>query len=176
MDIDRAGVASAGQETLSAGYMTGFGNGFETEALPGALPLGRNSPQKCRYGLYAEQLSGSPFTAPRATNERSWLYRIRPTVTHWGQFEKVEIGPWRTAPCREIDVPIAPMRWDPITIPDGKVSFLEGVHTITTAGDADSQAGMGAHVYLVTRSMKDEYFYNADGEKLLVPQQGGLRL
>ena len=66
-------------------YMSGFGNGFETEALPGALPVGRNSPQKCPYGLYAEQLSGSPFTAPRTTNERSWLYRIRPTVSHWNR-------------------------------------------------------------------------------------------
>ena len=97
--------------------MSGFGNGFETEALPGALPIGRNSPQKCPYGLYAEQLSGSPFTAPRTTNERSWLYRIRPTVTHWGQFEKADIGLWRTAPAAEVDVPIAPMRWDPIAIP-----------------------------------------------------------
>ena len=70
----------------NAGYMSGFGNGFESEALPGALPVGRNSPQKCPYGLYAEQLSGSPFTAPRVTNERSWLYRIRPTVKHWGRF------------------------------------------------------------------------------------------
>src|SRR6516225_5233536 len=74
------------------GYMSGFGNGFETEALPGALPVGRNSPQKCPYGLYAEQLSGSPFTAPRATNDRSWLYRIRPTVMHWGEFTKSDIG------------------------------------------------------------------------------------
>ena len=85
------------------GYMSGFGNGFETEALPGALPVGRNSPQKCSYGLYAEQLSGSPFTAPRTTNERSWLYRIRPTVMHWGEFEKVDVGLWRTAPCAEIE-------------------------------------------------------------------------
>ena len=158
------------------GYMSGFGNGFETEALPGALPVGRNSPQKCPYGLYAEQLSGSPFTAPRATNERSWLYRIRPTVMHWGEFEKIEIGLWRTAPCAEIDVPIAPMRWDPIAIPNETLSFLEGVRTITTAGDAGTQAGMGAHLYLITRSMQDEYFYNADGEMLFVPQQGELRL
>ena len=76
--------ARAGQMTIAPGYMSGFGNGFETEALPGALPIGRNSPQKCAYGLYAEQLSGSPFTAPRTTNERSWLYRIRPTVAHIG--------------------------------------------------------------------------------------------
>jgi homogentisate 1,2-dioxygenase len=158
------------------GYMSGFGNGFETEALPGALPVGRNSPQRCPYGLYAEQLSGSPFTAPRATNERSWLYRIRPTVMHWGEFEKIEIGLWRTAPCSEVDVPIAPMRWDPVAIPNEKLSFLEGVRTITTAGDAGTQAGMGAHLYFITRSMQDEYFYNADGEMLFVPQQGELRL
>src|SRR5207244_8774182 len=84
--------ARSGQSALVAGYMSGFGNGFETEALPGALPIARNSPQKCGYGLYAEQLSGSPFTAPRATNERSWLYRIRPTVQHWGSFQKADAG------------------------------------------------------------------------------------
>jgi homogentisate 1,2-dioxygenase len=157
------------------GYMPGFGNGFETEALPGALPIGQNSPQRCAYGLYAEQLSGSPFTAPRATNERSWLYRIRPTVAHWGEFEKVGAGLWRTAPCAEVDLPLAPLRWDPIPLPKEKLSFLEGIRTITTAGDAGSQSGMGAHVYLATRSMKDEYFYNADGEMMVVPQQGALR-
>ena len=81
--------------------MSGFGNSFETEALPGALPIGRNSPQRCAYGLYAEQLSGSPFTAPRGTNERSWLYRIRPSVRHSGRFAKVDAGLWRTAPCHE---------------------------------------------------------------------------
>ena len=113
-------VAPATVPEANKGYMSGFGNGFETEALPGALPVGRNSPQKCPYGLYAEQLSGSPFTAPRTTNERSWLYRIRPTVMHWGEFEKSDMGLWRTAPCAEIDVPIAPMRWDPIAIPNEK--------------------------------------------------------
>ena len=157
-------------------YLTGFGNGFETEALPGALPVGRNSPQKCPYGLYAEQLSGSPFTAPRTTNERSWLYRIRPTVAHWGKFHKTDIGLWRTAPAAEVDLPIGPLRWDPIPLPKQSLSFVEGVHTMTTAGDAGASSGMGAHVYLVTRSMKDEYFYNADGEMMIVPQQGGLRL
>ena len=157
-------------------YLSGFGNGFETEALPGALPIGRNSPQKCAYGLYAEQLSGSPFTAPRASNERSWLYRIRPTLQHWGAFQKVDAGLWRTAPAAEVDVPIGPMRWDPLPLPDRPQSFLDGVCTMTTAGDAGSQAGMGAHVYLATRSMVDEYFYDADGELLFVPQQGALRL
>ena len=165
-----------GQSALEPGYMSGFGNGFETEALPGALPIGRNSPQICPYGLYAEQLSGSPFTAPRTTNERSWLYRIRPTVAYWGEFEKVDIGLWRTAPAHEADLPIAPMRWSPVQIPSEPLSFVEGVRTMTTAGDAGSQAGMGAHLYFCTRSMQDEYFYNADGELLFVPQEGRLRI
>jgi homogentisate 1,2-dioxygenase len=167
-----AGVRSA----IEPGYMSGFGNGFETEALPGALPIGRNSPQRCAYGLYAEQLSGSPFTAPRTTNERSWLYRIRPTVFHWNKFKKVDAGLWRTAPAREVDMPLAPLRWSPIPIPSRALSFVEGIHTITTAGDAGSQAGMGVHIYIVTRSMDDEYFYNADGELLLIPEHGRLRV
>ncbi|WP_210245561.1 MULTISPECIES: homogentisate 1,2-dioxygenase [unclassified Tardiphaga] len=157
------------------GYMSGFGNGFETEALPGALPVARNSPQKCPYGLYAEQLSGSPFTAPRKTNERSWLYRIRPTVAHWSDFQKMDARLWRTAPAREVDMPIAPLRWDPLPMTLESLSFIEGMRSMTTAGDAGTQAGMGAHVYLATRSMVDEYFYNADGEMLVVPQDGRLR-
>src|SRR3954468_13491038 len=157
-------------------YLSGFGNGFETEALPGALPVGRNSPQRCPYGLYAEQISGSPFTAPRTTNERSWLYRIRPTVGHWGRFAKADRGLWRTAPAPEVEMPIGPLRWDPLPIPDRPLSFVEGVHTIATAGDAGTQAGIGAHVYLITRSMRDACFYDADGELLFVPQQGALRL
>ena len=160
----------------TAGYQSGFGNGFETEALPGALPVGRNSPQRCAYGLYAEQISGSPFTAPRASNQRSWLYRIRPTVAHWGTFRPAEPGLWRTAPCAEVQLPPAPMRWDPVPIPDDAQSFPQGVRTITTAGDAGSHAGMAANIYLLTESMVDAYFYNADGEMLFVPQQGALRL
>lgn len=116
------------------GYMSGFGNGFETEALPGALPVARNSPQKCPYGLYAEQLSGSPFTAPRKTNERSWLYRIRPTVAHWSDFQKMDARLWRTAPAREVDMPIAPLRWDPLPMTLESLSFIEGMRSMTTAG------------------------------------------
>jgi len=161
---------------LGRKYMSGFGNGFETEALPGALPIGRNSPQRCPYGLYAEQLSGSPFTAPRSTNKRAWLYRIRPTVANWGHFDKADIGLWRTGPAHATDVPIAPMRWSPIPIPTHSLTFIEGMCTMTTTGDVESRAGMGAHLYFATRSMEDEYFYNADGEMLLVPQEGRLRL
>jgi len=157
-------------------YLSGFGNGFETEALQGALPTGRNSPQRCAYGLYAEQLSGSPFTAPRASNERSWLYRILPTVAHFGAFEKVDAGLWHTAPHMGAEMPPAPLRWGKVALPPESLSFIEGMRTITTAGDAGAQAGMGAHIYVATRSMQDEYFYDADGELLLVPQLGALRL
>ncbi|WP_342360670.1 homogentisate 1,2-dioxygenase [Terrarubrum flagellatum] len=173
---NRSSFSAATQTATSPGYMTGFGNGFETEALPGALPVGRNSPQRCAYGLYAEQLSGSPFTAPRSANERSWLYRIRPSVKHSGRFKKVAMGDWRTAPCAEIETPPGQLRWDPLSIPKKKQSFLEGVVTMTTCGDASAQSGMAAHVYLITRSMKDEYFYNADGEMLFAPQEGRLRV
>ena len=157
-------------------YQSGFGNGFESEALPGALPIGRNSPQRCAYGLYAEQLSGSAFTAPRAANQRSWLYRIRPTVSHWGRFTPFDSANWLTAPCDSPSLPPAPMRWDPVPLPDSAATFLQGVHTITTAGDAASQTGMAAHICLITRSMVDEVFYNADAEMLFVPQQGDLLL
>jgi homogentisate 1,2-dioxygenase len=168
-------VAASGSG-ITPGYMSGFGNGFETEALPGALPVGRNSPQRCPYGLYAEQLSGSPFTAPRTSNERSWLYRIRPTVAHWGEFRPADIGLWRTAPAHEVAVPLAPMRWDAVPIPNEPLSFVEGIRTMTTCGDVGTQAGMGAHLYFATRSMADEYVYNADGEMLIVPQEGALRI
>ena len=94
----------------SPGYLSGFGNTFETEALAGALPIGRNSPQRPAYGLYAEQISGSPFTAPRAANERTWLYRIRPSVRHTGKFRKAEQPPAGDSPrqpARDADRPTA---------------------------------------------------------------------
>ncbi len=161
---------------MAAGYMSGFGNSFETEALEGALPVGRNSPQKCNYGLYAEQLSGSPFTAPQSSNQRSWLYRIRPGVRHNGRFAKVDKGYWRTAPTREdTDLPIGQFRWSPPPIPDEKLTFISGLRTITTAGDADTHAGMAAHLALITQSMEREHIYNGDGEFLIVAQEGKLR-
>jgi homogentisate 1,2-dioxygenase len=172
----RSGFAPARASALVAEYMSGFGNSFETEALPGALPIGRNSPQKVNYGLYAEQLSGSPFTAPQATNQRSWLYRIRPTVKHSARYRKVDRRFIRTGPEREAhDLPIGQLRWNPIPLPSEPLSFVEGLHTITTAGDSDAQAGMGAHIALVTRAMENEYFFTADGELLVVAQENMLR-
>jgi homogentisate 1,2-dioxygenase len=94
------GMSGGARTTVEAklSYMSGFGNSFETEALEGALPVGRNSPQKCNYGLYAEQLSGSAFTAPQGKNERSWLYRIRPGVKHSQDFTPIDPGLMRSAP------------------------------------------------------------------------------
>lgn len=154
-------------------YMPGFGNDFETESLPGALPQGQNSPQKCNYGLYAEQLSGSPFTAPRGTNERSWLYRIRPSVRHTNRFKKSAFPHWKTAPASdEHELPIGQLRWNPTPYPKEKTSFIHGIRTMTLAGDCMTQVGMGAHIYVMNESMTDDYFFNADGEMLIVPQEG----
>src|SRR6201999_3298617 len=94
---DLAGL-TRDRRVTTRGYMSGFGNSFETEALPGALPVGRNSPQKVAFGLYAEQLSGSPFTAPQSSNQRSWLYRIRPAVKHSRRYRKIDKVLLRTAP------------------------------------------------------------------------------
>ena len=158
-------------------YMPGFGNDFETETLPGALPQGQNSPQRCAYGLYAEQLSGSPFTAPRGTNERSWLYRIRPSVRHTKRFSPVSYPYWKTAPCLDDhSLALGQLRWDPIPSPDGETDFLSGLRTMTTAGDAMSQSGMAAHAYVFNTDMVDDYFFDADGELLIVPQAGDIRV
>lgn len=156
------------------GYMSGFGNGFETEALPGALPRGRNSPQRCAYGLYAEQLSGSPFTAPRASNERSWLYRIQPTVKHIGAFRPRASGFWRSAPQPPAALPPAPLRWSPLPLPDRPQNLIAGMTTITICGDAQAATGIAAHIALVTAPMADEFLMNADAEMLILPQSGGM--
>ncbi len=156
-------------------YMPGFGNDFETEALPGALPQGQNSPQACAYGLYAEQLSGSPFTAPRGSNERSWLYRIRPSVRHSGRFARTDMDQWKTAPwLDDQDLPIGQLRWGPPPMPNESTTFVSGVRTVTTCGDANTHVGMGAGVFLINTSMDNEYFYNADGELLVIPQEGNV--
>jgi homogentisate 1,2-dioxygenase len=158
-------------------YMPGFGNDFETESLPGALPQGQNSPQRCAYGLYAEQLSGSPFTAPRGINERSWLYRIRPSVKHSGRFTPASRKDWKTAPnLDDHELPIGQLRWNPTPMPQEPVNFIDGIRTMTTAGDVHGQTGMAAHVYAFNRDMEDDYFFNADGEMLLVPEKGRLRV
>jgi homogentisate 1,2-dioxygenase len=148
-------------------YQSGFANEFATEALAGALPVGQNSPQRVPYGLYAEQLSGTPFTAPRHANRRSWLYRIRPSVTH-EPFRRVGSGVALT------EASPNQLRWDPFPIPSEPTDFVEGVGTICGNGDAASNTGIRVHIYVANRSMTNRFFYDADGELLIVPQQGAL--
>ena len=156
-------------------YMTGFGNEFDTEALADALPIGQFSPQKVNYGLYAEQFSTTAFTAPRADNRRSWLYRIRPSVVQ-GDYQPLDNGLLRSAPITEVPTPPTMLRWDPIDIPVEHTDFIDGLVTMAANGSVNGQAGIGIHVYVANTSMHERYFYNADGEMLFVPQQGGLRL
>ncbi len=156
-------------------YLSGFGNSHATEALPGALPAGRNSPQVCAYGLYAEQLSGTAFTAPRHENRRSWLYRIRPGVVHR------PFQPYAGARHWESDFGTAPvtpnqLRWSPLPIPGEPVDFLDGMVTWAGNGGPGAHTGVGIHLYACNRDMDGRYFYDADGELLIVPQEGRLRL
>jgi homogentisate 1,2-dioxygenase len=155
-------------------YQSGFGNEFATEAVSGTLPEGRNSPQRVAQGLYAEQLSGTAFTAPRHANRRSWLYRIRPAAVH-GAFEPFEqaafhndFGSGAVTPER--------LRWSPQPLPSVPTDFIDGLFTMAGNGSPAAQSGVGIHMYAANRSMQGRYFYDADGELLIVPQQGRLRL
>lgn len=152
-------------------YLSGFGNHFATEAVAGALPVGQNAPQKTPMGLYAEQLSGTAFTAPRSENRRSWLYRLRPSAQH-PAYVAFDQGRVRSGPFA--DVPPNPnrMRWDPLSIPEAPTDWVEGLVTYGGNGDPETQAGGGIHLYAANRSMVDRVFYCADGELLIVPQQG----
>jgi homogentisate 1,2-dioxygenase len=158
-------------------FMTGFRQEFETEAVPGTLPVGRNSPQRVAHGLYAEQLSGSAFTAPRTENLRSWLYRIRPSVLH-GPFV-----PWRGRTAWETGgftppepTPPNPFRWNPLPALTGPVSFLEGVTTLAINGASDAGVGVSASLFAFNREEPNQYFSSFDGELMVVPQQGLLEL
>ena len=155
-------------------YQSGFGNEFATEAVAGTLPEGRNSPQRVAHGLYAEQLSGTAFTAPRHANRRSWLYRIRPAAMH-KPFEMLKSGKFHNA---FDEVPATPnqLRWDPWPLPSAPTDFVDGLVAIAGNGSAAMQAGIGIHIYAANRSMQGRYFYDADGELLIVPQLGRLRL
>ena len=155
-------------------YQTGFANHFATEAVAGALPVGRNSPQRPAMGLYAEQLSGSAFTAPRDHNHRSWLYRLRPSAQH-GAYKPFAQGQWRSTPFNETPPNPNRMRWDPLPLPDQPTDWVEGLVTYGGNGCSESGAGVGIHLYVANRSMVDRVFYNADGEMLFVPQEGAHR-
>jgi homogentisate 1,2-dioxygenase len=160
---------------VSAGlrYLSGFGSHHESEAIPGALPVGQNSPQKTPFGLYAEQLSGAAFTAPRAENRRSWLYRLRPSAMQ-GPFRRIAEGSLRTAPLAETEASPNRLRWKPPEEPTGATDFVAGLATLAAGGDARAQRGAAAHVYAIDTSMAKRVFYDADGELLVVPQLGAL--
>lgn len=155
-------------------YQSGFGNELASEALPGALPAGQNSPQRAPYGLYAEQLSGTAFTAPRGANRRSWLYRIRPAAMH-GTFERLDSG-LLVGGFDDVPTPPSQLRWNPPPIPSQPTDFVEGLVTLAGNGSPAAQRGAAVHVYAANRSMVDRFFYDADGELLVVLQQGGLRI
>ncbi len=156
-------------------YQSGFGNTFSTEAVKGALPVGQNSPQKTPKGLYPEVLSGTAFTAPRAENLSSWLYRLRPSAMH-APFKRMAQGLVRSGPFDEVEASPNRLRWNPLPIPSKPTDFLDGLVTIAGSGDAAAQSGIAVHVYRANRSMKERYFYDADGEMMFVPQSGAIEL
>ena len=156
-------------------YLSGFGNEFATEAIAGALPIGQNSPQRPPLGLYAEGLSGTAFTAPRGLNRRSWLYRIRPSAAH-PPFRPHAAGLLRSGPFDEAAPTPNRLRWDPPPAPDHPQDFIDGLVTMAGSGSPALGSGMAAHLYLANRSMSGRVFFDADGELLIVPQEGGLRL
>jgi homogentisate 1,2-dioxygenase len=155
-------------------YQSGFGNTFSTEAVRGALPR-QNSPQRAPKGLYAEVLSGTAFTAPRAENQSVWLYRIHPSAMH-PPYRRAQQGLLRSGPFDEVEPSPNRLRWDPLPIPGKPCDFLDGLATVAGSGAPDAQYGIAVHIYRANRSMQQRYFYNADGDMMFVPQQGNLRL
>ncbi|MBT9491759.1 MAG: homogentisate 1,2-dioxygenase [Paucibacter sp.] len=156
-------------------YSAGFGNQHQSEAVAGSLPVGRNSPQQVAHGLYAELVSGSAFTAPRHENLRSWLYRRQPSVVVGGYRPLAQ--PWLRSGAREGQVsPPDPLRWAPIEMPVAATDFIAGLRTMAVNGDPDAHAGIATHLYVVNQSMDRRALVNADGEMLIVPQQGVLHI
>lgn len=154
-------------------YQSGFGNEHASEAVAGALPRGRNSPQRAPFDLYPELISGTAFTAPRHENRRSWMYRRQPSVVS-GRYEAYAQPTWQTGPDRGVALAPEPMRWHPIPFIEAETDFVDGMHTLAANGDVEAQQGVAAHVYLANKSMQRRAFVNADGELLVVPQEGRL--
>ena len=154
-------------------YQSGFGNTFSSEAVRGALPVGQNSPQRTPKGLYPEVLSGSAFTAPRAENLSTWMYRLRPSAMH-APYKKMSHATLASGPFGDALAQPNRMRWDPFPLPSKPTDFLDGLATLAGSGSPEAQAGIAVHVYRANRSMARRVFWNADGEMMLVPQQGRL--
>jgi homogentisate 1,2-dioxygenase len=156
-------------------YQSGFGNLHSTEAVPGALPQAQNSPQRPPRGLYAEVLSGTAFTAPRAENLSSWLYRLRPSAMH-APFRRSANGLMRSGPFNEVETPPNRLRWDPLPIGESPCDFIDGLATLAGSGEPAAQSGIAVHVYRANRSMAERLFVDCDGELMFVPQLGELLL
>ncbi len=154
-------------------YQSGFLNEFATEAVAGALPKGQNSPQKHPLNLYAEQFSGTAFTAPRSSNRRTWCYRIKPSTVH-KPYVEIPNSLLRSWPSAEARTTPNQLRWDPLPIPAEKTDFVSGLTTMGGNGNAALQTGVAIHIYCANASMDRRFFWNADGEMLIVPQQGRL--
>lgn len=169
-----AGAGSLNTDRPARGFQSGFGNELQSEAVPGALPIGQNSPQQPPLGLFSELVSGTTFSAPRAHNRRTYLFRVRPSVLH-GRFEPVDHANFLTPP---LALPPSPnqLRWDPWPMPDLPTDFLAGITTICGNGAPSEQSGMAIHVYRANRPMGERFFVNSDGEMLLIAERGSLRI
>ena len=154
-------------------YLNGFGNEHESEALSGALPRGQFNPQSHPMGLYSEQFSTTAFTAPRHQNRRTWMYKIRPSVAQ-GDYSPMHSGLIRSGPIDEVPVSPNLMRWDAFEFPEGENDFVDSLITLAANGNLHVQTGSAVHMYLANKDMTDRFFYNADGELLIVPQQGAI--
>ena len=169
----RSAPADAARPVLE--YQSGFGNLHSTEAVPGALPQGQNSPQRPPRGLYAEVLSGTAFTAPRAENLSSWLYRLRPSAMH-APYRRMSNGLLRSGPFNEVETPPNRLRWDPLPIGESPTDFIDGLATLAGSGEPAAQRGVAVHIYCANRSMAERLFVDCDGELMLVPQLGEVLL
>lgn len=166
------GASATGPAIQNGAMMPGFGNYVSTEAVAGVLPVGRNSPQRTRFGLHVEVISGSAFTVRRAENRRVWLYRLMPSAQH-GRFEAYAGGQGiHTAPFPNLDLPPDRLRWDSFPVPDVPTDFVDGIVTFGGNGDIANGAGVGIHMYAANVSMEKKIFSSSDGELLIIPQQG----
>ena len=163
-------------QSTNSNLMSGFGGEHASEALSGALPIGRNSPQKPAYGLYAEQISGTAFTAPRAQNRRTWFYRIAPSVLHQSAFRQLDLPLWLTSPSASGSFPHTQCRWGPPEMPEAAIDVIDGMVTLVWNGDLGTGAGLAVHQYCANASMDRRYFTNADAEMVLIPEMGNVRL
>jgi homogentisate 1,2-dioxygenase len=154
-------------------YQSGFGNEFATEAVPGALPRDQNAPQRAPMGLYIEELNGTAFTAPRGASRSAWTYRIKPSAAH-KPFRPVDRRLLRSGPFTEVPPTPNQLRWRPLPIPSEPTDFVDGIATIGGNGSPTEQTGSAIHVYVANQSMRDRFFYDADGELVIVPQLGAL--